>query len=54
MSFGSMGPGQMFNLTYTVKAAGESRKISRMVLITCGVFLAVGGVMFLVFGFLIH
>jgi len=54
MNFGSMGPGQVFNQTYTMKAAGESRKISRMVLIAGGAFLAVGAVMFLVFGFLVH
>jgi hypothetical protein len=43
MSFGSMGPGQVFNRNYDMKAAGESPKISRMYLIACGVFLAVQG-----------
>ena len=58
MSFGGgidgAGPGNMINLTYAMKTAGESRKITRMFLITCGVFLAVGAAMFLVFGFLIR
>jgi len=51
---GSTGPGDMINLTYAMKTAGESRKTTRLFLITCGVFLAVGAVMFLVFGFLIR
>lgn len=58
MSFGggidAAGRGNMINLTYAMKTAGESRKISRMFLIAGGVFLAVGAVMFLVFGFLPH